>query len=306
MKNIDPTRLKGYLFALIATLAFSNVYIFSKAALNEISLAKFWFYWFLIGAFGSFIIAISQRSFKALKNQPPKSFINFGILGILEIATTSTFFLSINMITNPSITSFIGNMYMVFIIILGVTFLKERFSRVERIGTAITIIGAFMVGYRGGNSLSDYFIKGTGMVILNTFLAATTSIVAKKTIERFNPVIVNLNRTVILFIAATVFLLIKGENLQIPMSALRNTIIGAILGPITAILSVYYSFKYIEASHSSVIQSLKGVFVLIGSILFFRMLPETYQIIGGLISVLGVVIMTIPKSWFKRKHQTSI
>ena len=30
---------KGYLFALIATLSFSNVYIFSKAALNEVHLA---------------------------------------------------------------------------------------------------------------------------------------------------------------------------------------------------------------------------------------------------------------------------
>ncbi len=305
MIKANPTRIKGYIFALIATIAFSNVYIFSKAALNEVSLAKFWVYWFLIGAIGSLIITIWRRSFKVLKNKPLKSYRIFGVLAIMEIVTTSTFFISINMIENPSVTSFIGNMYMVFIIILGVVFLKEKFSRIERIGAAITITGAFIVGYKGGNSISDYFIKGTSMVIINAFLAASTSIVAKKTIDKFNPEIVNLNRTVVLLLAAFVFLIIKGENLQVPPSALKNMIIGGLLGPITAILSVYYSYKYIEASHSSVIQGLKGAFVLIGSFLFFKTLPENYQIVGGIISVLGVLIMTLSKSIFKsRKSKT--
>tara|TARA_R110002050_G_scaffold99874_8_gene207078 strand:+ start:317 stop:568 length:252 start_codon:yes stop_codon:yes gene_type:complete len=39
---------KGYLFAAIATIAFFNIYIFSKAALNEVHLAHFGVYWFFI------------------------------------------------------------------------------------------------------------------------------------------------------------------------------------------------------------------------------------------------------------------
>ena len=41
-------QFKGYLFAILATVSFSNVYIFSKAALNEVHLIQFGFYWFLI------------------------------------------------------------------------------------------------------------------------------------------------------------------------------------------------------------------------------------------------------------------
>lgn len=301
MQKPSSTRIKGYLFALLATIAFSNVYIFSKAALNEVSLAKFWVYWFFIGAVGNLLIAFWQKSFRVLKDKPARSYRNFGILAIMEIVTTATFFISINIIENPSVTSFIGNTYMVFIIILGIVFLKEKFTRIEGIGAIITTIGAFIVGYKGGNSFSDYFIKGTGIVILNAFLAASTSIVAKTTIEKFNPEIVNLNRTIILLLAAVVFLIAQKENLQIPPTALKNIVIGSILGPITAILSVYYSFKYIEASHSSVIQGLKGAFVLVGSILFFKTLPETYQIIGGLISVFGVLTMTLSKSLLKKR-----
>ena len=49
--------VKGYLFALIATLAFSNVYIFSKAALNEVHLAQFGIYWCAIGVIFSLLFA---------------------------------------------------------------------------------------------------------------------------------------------------------------------------------------------------------------------------------------------------------
>ena len=40
------SEVKGYIAVLVATIAMSNVYIFSKAALNELSLVKFGVYWF--------------------------------------------------------------------------------------------------------------------------------------------------------------------------------------------------------------------------------------------------------------------
>jgi hypothetical protein len=39
--NMKSDRFKGYLFAIIGTLAFSNEYIFSKAAMNEVHMAQF-------------------------------------------------------------------------------------------------------------------------------------------------------------------------------------------------------------------------------------------------------------------------
>jgi drug/metabolite transporter (DMT)-like permease len=289
-------RTKGYLFAIIATISFSNVYIFSKAALNEVSLSQFGLYWFAIGAFFNFIFSLRNGSFRVLKGVKIKAYRIFLFLAVLEIATTATFFISINTITDPAVTSFIGNMYVVFLVIMGVIMLKERFTFIESIGILITITGAFAVGYKGGNSIDDFFVKGTGIVLLNTFLAAFTSIFAKKAIRRFNPSLVNLNRTLFLLLFAVGFFFISGDSFIIPKSALINIFIGAILGPVTGILTVYYSFKYIEASRSSVIQGLKGVFVLIGSYLYIGMFPQTIQFIGSLVSVLGVLIMTISKA----------
>ncbi|MBN1924409.1 MAG: DMT family transporter [Prolixibacteraceae bacterium] len=287
---------KGYFFALIATIGFANVYIFSKAALNEISLAQFWLYWFATGFVLNALFNWVNGSFKLLRNLKLREYLPFFILGFLEIATTTTFFLSIRTIPDPAVTSFLGNMFVVFLVILGVVMLKERFSFVESIGVLITIAGAFAVGFKGGSSFKDFFIPGTGLVIINTFLAAFTSICAKKTIHRFNPSIVNFNRTFFLFLFSVVFFIISGEGLSVPVSALKNITIGAILGPFLGILFVYYSFKHIEASRSSVIQGLKGLFVLVGTFVYFGTLPGNVQLAGGILSIIGVLVMTISKT----------
>ena len=117
---------KGYLFAIIATLAFSNVYIFSKAALNEVHLAQFGVYWFAIGAVLSLLYAWKSKKLKQLKTLSKKQVRILVSLGLLEILTTTSFFISINVIEDPAVTSFLGNMYPVMVTMGGVFILKEK------------------------------------------------------------------------------------------------------------------------------------------------------------------------------------
>jgi drug/metabolite transporter (DMT)-like permease len=56
------------------------------------------------------------------------------------------------------------------------------------------------------------------------------------------------------------------------------------------------------------VQSLKGIFVLIGAYLVFKTLPAPHQLAGGLITVTGVLIMTMAKAGVFRKtklHRSS-
>jgi drug/metabolite transporter (DMT)-like permease len=64
---------------------------------------------------------------------------------------------------------------------------------------------------------------------------------------------------------------------------------------------VYYSFKYIEVSKSSIIQSLKGIVVLLVSLMLFGILPLKHQLAGGLITVAGVLIMALAQAGLFRK-----
>ncbi|MFA9389484.1 MAG: DMT family transporter [Prolixibacteraceae bacterium] len=296
-------RKKGSLIAFIATILFSNVYIFSKAALNEVSLPKFLFFWFLIAFSINVFISILKGDAKKVKGLKLKEFRVFLLLGLIEIITTSTFYIALKTIPDPSVTSFLGNMFVVFLVLLGVILLKERFTRMESLGVLITIVGAFAVGYKGGSSIKNFFVAGTGIVLINTFTAALSSIIAKKALVKHSPTLINLNRTLFMFVFAFGYFILSGETFYLPASALKNIIIGVILGPILGILLIYTSYKYIEASRSSVFQGLKGVFVVIGTYLYFSTFPNNIQLIGGLASIIGVLIMTLSKakllSWNK-------
>ena len=287
---------KGYLFALIATLAFSNVYIFSKAALNEVHLSQFGVYWFAIGTIAALGFAIKNKKLHQLKTLSKRQVRILIILGILEILTTTTFFLSINIIPDPSVTSFLGNLFPVMVTVGGVLILGERFGWIEAIGVVLALSGAFLISYTGGTTLKTLFISGTGIVFINAILATSATLVVKVHVKKLSPELLVLNRTTWLLIYSLIMFFAFGRSFIIPVSALKNIAIGAILGPFLAIVAVYYSYTYIEASRSAIVQSLKGIFVLVGAYLFFHTFPVKHQLIGGMLTVIGVMIMTFAQA----------
>jgi len=287
---------KGYLFAIIATLSFSNVYIFSKAALNEVHLAQFGVYWFAIGCVLSLLFAVRNKKLAQLKTLTKRQVRILITLGILEILTTTTFFLAINIIPDPSVTSFLGNMFPVMVTLGGIFILKERFGWIEIIGGILAIAGAFVISYTGGTSLKTLFIKGTGIVFVNAILATSATLVVKVHVKKLSPELLNLNRTAWLLVYSVIMFFVFKQSIIIPVSALKNIAVGAILGPFLAILTVYYSYHYIEASRSAIVQSLKGIFVLTGAYLFFGTFPHPHQLAGGFLTIAGILLMTISQA----------
>lgn len=301
---MKSTTFKGYFFALVATLCFSNVYIFSKAALNEVHLTQFGVYWFTIGTILGLAYAAKNKKLKQLKQLTKKQVRILVILGFLEILTTATFFISINIIPDPAVTSFLGNLFPVMLTVGGVLLLKERFGWIEAFGVVLALAGAFVISYTGGTSLKTLFIKGTGVIVINAIFATTASLVVKVHVKNLSPELLVLNRSTWLLVFSLVMFVVYGQSIVIPFSAIKNIAVGATLGPFLAILTAYYSFSYIEASRSAIVQSSKGIFVLLGAFLVFRTFPASHQIIGGMITVAGVLIMTLAQAGIFKKKQS--
>ena len=66
------------------------------------------------------------------------------------------------------------------------------------------------------------------------------------------------------------------------------------MGPFLAAFAGYAALKFIEASKSSVLGSSKAMFVLITSFLYFNKIPTEIQLIGGFITIFGVLFI---KGW---------
>ena len=296
MGAIKSEDWKGYLWALIGTAAFSSLYVFSKASLNQVSLAQFGLYYFGIGFMLNFSLVLISGKFKQIVRLPKKVIYLLLVLAALDLASNVTFFLAIHAIADPSVTSFLGNLFPVFLTSLSIIFLKERFSLVEAVGGILAISGAFIISFTGDPDWHKFFIPGTGWVVVNTFLAAAFSVIVKKNIDRASPEIFNLNSNAWIFLVFLGYFLYSGESAVISANALFNISAGAFFGAFVGLLSFYYSYRYIPASRSSIVQSLKGIFVLVIAFIYFGTLPQSVQLIGGAVTIAGVMVMTMSQA----------
>ena len=292
----QPEQWKGYAWALIGTISFSSLYIFSKAGLNQVDLAQFGLYYFGVGFLLNLLLVLFSGKIKEIRQLSGEVLKLLLVLAFLDLLSNITFFMAIRAISDPSVTSFLGNLFPVFLTLMGVIFLKERFSIIEAFGGILAITGAFVISYSGELEWSKFFIPGTGLVVINTLLAATFSVIIKKNVKMASPEVFNLNSNAWIFMCFLGYFIWSGQPLAIPAKAFQNIALGALFGSFLGLLSFFYSYRFIAASRSSIVQSLKGIFVLIIAYFFFGNFPLAIQLWGGGIIMIGVLVMTFAQA----------
>ncbi len=304
LENLSPT-VKGIGLAFLATLGMANVYVFSKAALLEVNFFQFQFFWFAFALLWNGIYISTTGLIRKIPELEKRSVLNLVILGILELSAATTMFLSIQLAENPAIVSFLSNATPIFVTLLGIRFLGERFNTIEAIGILLTIGGVVMITYTRDMTLEQFFGDGSGWILLSSLFLSISIVFAKKNIKKLHPSILTINRVVYLFLFGLISVLIRQDTLLIPKTAIFNMIAGSILGPFLTGLAMYSALKFIEASRTMIIQATRGLFVLIGSMIYLSIVPTYLQVFGGIVTILGVIIMTwgkIRKRSVKRKR----
>lgn len=282
---------KGYAWILLATVTGSTVYVFSKAALNEVSLFQFGFWWFSMAIGWNLLFTLRSPESRRIRTIPRSTLKVLLIMGLVEMIATGTFYAAIKASANPSIPSFLRNTEYIFIALLGVILLHERFRGWEIPGVILSITGAFVISYQQGGTISSYLTGSSGLMLLCTFVYAIRTILVKKFIHTITPTQMAINRALFLFTLATILLVIFGQSIRIPQSALISILVGSFLGPFLTSISQYSALKYIEASRAGIIQSTTALFTTIGVFLYFGTLPMAYQVVGGIITIGGVMLI---------------
>lgn len=290
--NLKP-EFKGYAYILLATVAGSTVYVFSKAALNQVSLAQFGVYWFAMAIVWNALYAMRSAEHRRLHVISRKSIQILVLLGLVETIATGTFYAAIAVSANPSIPSFLRNLEYIFVTLLGIILLSERFRGLEIVGVILTFTGALVISYHKGGSLSSYLSGSSGLMILCTAFYAIRTTLVKKHIKTHSPTMLAINRAIFLLSAAAIMLTILGQSLRIPSNAFFNILIGSFLGPFITSIGQYSALKYIEASRAAIIQSSTALFVVLGVFLYFGQLPMAYQVAGGILTIGGVVLVML-------------
>lgn len=303
LSSINPTA-KGIILAFLATLGMANVYVFSKAALLEVSYFQFQFYWFLFAMIWILPFLFITGLIRKIPKLSTSSNLSLVLIGFLELGSASMLFLAIQLADNPTIISFLSNLTPIFVTILGIRFLGERFNAIEAIGIVLTIGGVILISYTRDTSISEFFGKGSGWILVSSVFASISIITAKSRIRDIHPGILTLNRVIFIFVFGALAMIIRKESFHISGAAAMNMAIGSLLGPFLTGFTQYSALKYIEASRTMIIQSTRSLFVLVGSMIYLSILPEMLQITGGLITIAGVIILTWGKMRKKKKAGT--
>ena len=299
--RIHPT-IKGIALAFLAVLGMANVYVFSKAALLEVNYFQFQFYWFAFALIYILPFLVITGMIKKIPKLSRASNLTLVIIGLLELGAATLLFLAIQLADNPTTIAFLSNLTPIFVTILGIRFLGERFNLVEAIGIILTIGGVIMITYTRDATIAEFFGKGSGWILVSSVFSSISMVTAKSRIRDIHPSILTLNRVVFLFVFAVTAMIIRHESFVVSGRAAMNMAVGSLLGPFMTGLAQYSALKYIEASRTMIIQSTRALFVMVGSMIYLSLLPEMLQLTGGLITIAGVIVMTWGKMKYKKRQ----
>jgi drug/metabolite transporter (DMT)-like permease len=301
--RLNPT-VKGISLAFLATLGMANVYVFSKAALLEVNYYQFQFYWFGFALIWILPFLILTGMIKKIPQLSRASNITLVIIGLLELGAATLLFLAIQLAENPTIISFLSNLTPIFVTVLGIRFLGERFNSVEAIGIILTIGGVILITYTRDTSIAEFFGKGSGWILVSSVFSSISIVTAKSRIRDIHPGILTLNRVIFLFVFAVTAMLFRQESFVVSGTATLNMALGSLMGPFLTGMAQYSALKYIEASRTMIIQATRSLFVLAGSLIYLSILPELLQLVGGLVTIVGVIVMTWGKIKFKKRQES--
>jgi drug/metabolite transporter (DMT)-like permease len=288
---MNKNQTTGHLYAFGAALALSGSFIFSKSALNHLTMVHFGLVWFSLGIFWNAAWFLLRRDYRRLRDSPISKTLVAVAIAILEGAATGLFYMAIKEMDNPAVVSFIGNIGPVFVTIMGIFLLRERFLGSQLMGIVITIIGVFVINYRSGG-FEGFRDPGAIYVISASLLFALATILGRWKQKLLEPSFMSLIRTILLALVMGILTMKSGILPELTTSLWRDLALGSLLETLIVIIFAYHSLKLIEATKTSLIISSKGVWTLFLAWIFLGVFPTWIQLTGGIITLAGVWLIT--------------
>lgn len=298
--STNPTT--GYLYAFGASVALAASFVFSKSALNHLSMIHFGLLWFTMGVVWNGAWFVFNKEYKNIQGSGGRKTAVAILIALLEGTATGLFYMAIKAMENPAVVSFIGNIGPVFVTIMGMTLLKERFGNKQMAGILVTLAGIFLINFREGG-FAGFSDQGSLLVIGASFLFSLATIAGRKYKNLLVPGYMSLIRSLLLALTMAIIFSIGegGDIFEISASVWRDLGIGSLLETMIVIVFAYQALKIIEATRTSLIISTKGVWTLILAWLFLEVFPTAYQLAGGILTLAGVWLLTWDRNAFRRE-----
>ncbi len=268
--------------------------IATKQALETINLETFSFLWSLSAFIAASTYALGKRrsnTFRMFRQYWPFVFA----IGVLTAAIILIFSTAIGLV-DPTLVSLFTRLEVVFTVLFGILFFKERLNHLELLGVAITISGALIMTYRAGEIVLLAFVLG----LINSLFVSIRTLLGKVAVQYLEPAVLIAVSRLIACLFALLYAIAFGV-LQLPsITNLLVIIIGAFCGPFLGFMLLYKALSLSEVSRVSALRTSFPFFVALYSFLIFRTIPSPHQMLGGGIIVTGILVL------IKGRHSSSL
>lgn len=281
---------KGILYSILAALFIGLGYIPAKNAMGYGSLAAVNFFWYFPQ-----IICFAVIFYFLRKKINPLDKLKSNWRGIILVGSSSAVgaFMWFWEIENAGIlnTAFILQFTNLFAVILGAVVLKEKFNSRELAGGALAIAGAFVFSFHNPDLALPMFL----VLLFNAVVFAVSNLWAKITVKNIDSVSLSAGRATVMAIPFFLVMALNGElNLNYPPEFWVNSLIGSALS-VSGFIFFYKAFSLIEVSKAQLGRTPEPIFAAIFSYALLGNEPSMFQIIGGVLIVLGVGLLIYAK-----------
>ncbi len=216
----------------------------------------------------------------------------FLVIGTLVGVSTTINYTAVKFI-EPGVASLLSEMSILFGVILGVFWLRERLSRKQAVGATVAMIGVILITFQSG----DFLRLGALMVISGSFLYAWHAAIVKRAGGDMD----FLEFFVWRLVATTGVLMLSAiiqKQLMFPPNAIAWGLVFT-AGTVDVMISrtlYYLSLRRLTVSIHALIFTLSPVVAILWSLALFGSQPTGRDLVGGVIVLVGVLIVTFRKT----------
>lgn len=268
----------------------SFAYPISKLGLNQIEPFSYAFFRFTIASILFAIILIFKRNGQRILGADR---LRMFIIGLILIPGNQLLFLIGQSKTMASHASLLFATTPIFIYVLAIIALGEKFLLRRMIGILIAMAGVYLIISGGKIQFGMQNLVGDLLVLIAAFAWAVGAIMGKPLAQKYGALKVtglSLTYGSLAYFPFGIYSVINGDYSGVTWSGWFSVFYMAIVISIISYVLWYWILKYMEASRVAVIQNIQPIIATGVAVLILSEPISRNLIIGGMIVIAGVLL----------------
>ncbi|AXV38000.1 MAG: EamA family transporter [Methanobacterium sp. BRmetb2] len=295
-------RFWGYFSALMVALLFGVWFSLDKILLNYLNPFALAALTYVIASIFLFFICFSPLNQRILnvmhQNAEVEKYINRKDYSILfltaifgSVLAPAIYLNGLNQISAVN-AALLANVEILFIIIVGVFFLKEKVTSKDILGFLFILIGAIFLSTNNLQELAlDPTLYGSLFVIVAAFFWSLDTSLSKFLSKKENIIFVTAVKCAIGGFILLISSLVMGLNLTLPLEVIPLLLFISMVCVSFSLVLIYFAIREIGSTRTGSIFALSSLF---GAIIAFFVLGEPLaltQLLFGILMLAGVLIL---------------